>query len=88
MEARGIIATIIIGLVLGLLAKFLNPGVDKTNWIMAAVLGLVGAFAGSFLGQAFGIYGPNEQAGFLGAVVGSIIVFALFGIFGKQKALS
>ena len=88
MEERSIIATIVIGFVVGLLARFLKPGDDKAGWIMTAVLGIVGAFVGSFLGQAFGIYGLNEQAGFLGAVVGSIIVLAIVGIFSKKKALS
>lgn len=87
MEGRGIIATIVIGFVVGLLARFLKPGNDNAGWIMTTILGIIGAFVGSFLGQAFGIYGPNEQAGFLGAVVGAIIVLAVVAMFTKRKAL-
>lgn len=87
MENRGIIATIIIGFVVGLVARFLKPGDDKSGLIMTTVLGILGAFVGSWLGQAFGIYGANERAGFLGAVVGAIIVLALVNTFAKKKAL-
>lgn len=87
MEERGIIATVIIGFVVGLIARFLKPGDDKSGLIMTTVLGIVGAFVGSFIGQAFGIYGPNERAGFLGAVVGAIIVLALLNTFSKKRAL-
>lgn len=87
MEERGIIATIIIGFLAGLIARFLKPGDDKSGLIMTTILGIVGAFVGSFLGQAFGIYGPNERAGFIGAVVGAIIVLAIVGAFNKKKAL-
>lgn len=87
MENRGIIATIIIGFIVGLVARFLKPGDDKSGLIMTTVLGIVGAFVGSWIGQAFGIYGPNQQAGFIGAVVGAIIVLAIVNTFTKKKAL-
>ncbi len=87
MEERGIIATVIIGFVVGLVARFVKPGNDKSGLIMTTILGIIGAFVGSFLGQAFGIYGPNERAGFLGAVVGAIIVLALVNAFNKKRAL-
>ena len=87
MEERGIIATVIIGFVVGLVARFVKPGNDKSGLVMTTILGIIGAFVGSFLGQAFGIYGPNERAGFLGAVVGAIIVLALVNAFNKKRAL-
>jgi len=55
---------------------------------MTTVLGIIGAFVGSFLGQAFGIYGPNERAGFIGAVVGAIIVLAIVNAFNKKRLTS
>ena len=73
--------------VVGLVARFVKPGNDKSGLIMTTILGIIGAFVGSFLGQAFGIYGPNERAGFLGAVVGAIIVLALVNAFNKKRAL-
>lgn len=87
MEERGIIATVIIGFIVGLVARFVKPGDDKSGLIMTTILGIVGAFVGSFLGQAFGIYGPNERAGFIGAVAGAIIVLALVNAFNKKRAL-
>ena len=87
MENRGLIATIIIGFIVGLVARFVKPGDDKSGLIMTTVLGILGAMVGSFLGQAFGIYGPNERAGFIGAVVGAIIVLAMVNTFTKKKAL-
>lgn len=85
MSERGVIATIIIGFIVGLVARFLKPGDDKTGLLMTTVLGIIGAFVGSFIGQAFGIYGPNEPAGFIGAVVGAIIVLALVKAFNKKR---
>lgn len=87
MEERGIIATVIIGFIVGLVARFVKPGDDKSGLIMTTILGIIGAFVGSFLGQAFGIYGPNERAGFIGAVAGAIIVLALVNAFNKKRAL-
>ena len=87
MEERGIIATVIIGFLVGLIARFVKPGDDRSGLIMTTILGIIGAFVGSFLGQAFGIYGPNERAGFIGAVVGAIIVLALVNAFTKKRAL-
>lgn len=87
MEERGIVATVIIGFIVGLVARFVKPGNDKSGLIMTTILGIIGAFVGSFLGQAFGIYGPNERAGFIGAVVGAIIVLALVNAFNKKRAL-
>lgn len=87
MEERGIIATVIIGFLVGLVARFVKPGDDRSGLIMTTILGIIGAFVGSFLGQAFGIYGPNERAGFIGAVVGAIVVLALMTAFAKKRAL-
>jgi len=88
MSERGIIATVVIGFIVGLLARLFKPGDDKAGWIMTTVLGIIGAFVGSFLGQAFGIYGPNERAGFIGAVVGAIIVLAIVNAFNKKRLTS
>jgi uncharacterized membrane protein YeaQ/YmgE (transglycosylase-associated protein family) len=85
MAERGIIMTIIIGFIVGVIARFVKPGEDKLGWIMTAVLGIVGAFVGSFIGQAFGIYGPNESAGFLGAVVGAVIVLAIYTMVARKR---
>ena len=82
-----ILWTIIIGFIVGVVAKFLMPG-DKepTGFILTAILGIVGAFVATYLGQAVGWYGPNDSAGFIGGVVGAIIVLAVYGFFAGRRA--
>jgi uncharacterized membrane protein YeaQ/YmgE (transglycosylase-associated protein family) len=81
---------IIIGFLAGVVAKFIMPGPNEpSGFIMTAVLGIVGAFVATFLGQAVGWYGPNDGAGFIGAVVGAIIVLAIWGfIAGRSSTAS
>jgi uncharacterized membrane protein YeaQ/YmgE (transglycosylase-associated protein family) len=83
----GIIWTIIIGFVAGVIAKFIMPG-DKEpkGFILTTILGIVGAFVASYLGQAVGWYAPGEGAGLIGAVVGAIIVLAVWGMIAKRQA--
>jgi uncharacterized membrane protein YeaQ/YmgE (transglycosylase-associated protein family) len=82
----GIVWTIIIGFVVGIIAKFLMPGDNEPKgFVLTAILGVVGAFVASFLGQAIGIYNPGEGAGFIGAVVGAIIVLWVWGMIVKRK---
>jgi uncharacterized membrane protein YeaQ/YmgE (transglycosylase-associated protein family) len=84
----GILWTIIIGFVAGVIAKFLMPGPNEpSGFILTTILGIVGAFVASYLGQALGWYGPGEGAGLIGAVVGAIIVLAAWGMIAKNKAL-
>lgn len=82
----GIIWTIIIGFVVGIIAKFLMPGDNEPKgFVLTAILGIVGAFVASFLGQAVGFYNPGEGAGFIGAVVGAVIVLWVWGMIVKKK---
>lgn len=81
----GILWTIIIGLVAGIIAKFLMPGDNEpSGFVMTTILGIVGAFVASYLGQALGWYEPYEGAGLIGAVVGAIIVLAVFGFMRRR----
>ena len=81
----GILWTIIIGLVAGIIAKFLMPGDNEpSGFVMTTILGIVGAFVASYLGQALGWYTPYEGAGLVGAVVGAIIVLAVFGFIRRR----
>lgn len=83
----GIIWTIIIGLIAGIIAKFIMPGPNEpSGFIMTTLLGIVGAFVATFLGQAVGWYGPNDGAGLIGAVVGAIIVLAIWGMISRRRA--
>ena len=83
----GILWTIIIGFVAGVIAKFIMPGDNEpSGFILTTILGIVGAFVASYLGQALGWYRPGEGAGLIGAVVGAIIVLFVYGVFaGRQR---
>ena len=83
-----ILWTIIIGFVAGLIAKLLHPGNknEPSGFILTTLLGIAGAFAATFLGQAIGWYKVGEDAGFIGAIVGAIIVLVVWGIFANRRA--
>lgn len=82
----GIIWTIIIGFVAGVIAKFLMPGKNEpSGFILTTILGIVGAFVATWLGQQIGWYGPDDGAGFIGAIVGSIIVLFIYGLIVGRR---
>jgi uncharacterized membrane protein YeaQ/YmgE (transglycosylase-associated protein family) len=85
----GILWTIIIGFLAGVIAKFIMPGDNEpTGFVLTAILGIVGAFVATFLGQALGWYAPGQGAGLIGAVVGAIIVLFVYGmIAGRRRAV-
>src|SRR4030081_2544244 len=71
--------TIIIGFIAGVIAKFIMPGKNEpSGFILTTILGIVGAFVATFLGQALGWYHPGEGAGLIGAVVGAVIVLLIW----------
>ncbi|BAP42551.1 GlsB/YeaQ/YmgE family stress response membrane protein [Pseudomonas sp. 21LCFQ02] len=81
----GIIGTIFIGLIVGLLARFLKPGDDSMGLIMTVLLGIAGSLAATYGGQMLGIYHAGETAGFLGALVGAIILLVIYGMIKKKS---
>jgi uncharacterized membrane protein YeaQ/YmgE (transglycosylase-associated protein family) len=70
----GIIAWIVFGLIVGVVAKFLMPGRDPGGFVVTILLGIVGAMVAGFLGRAVGWYGPNDPAGFVMAVEGAMLL--------------
>ena len=81
-----IIGTIVIGLLAGLLARLLKPGKDPMGWIMTILLGIGGSVFATYAGQALGLYEAGEGAGFIGAVVGAIVLLFIWGaITPKNK---
>jgi uncharacterized membrane protein YeaQ/YmgE (transglycosylase-associated protein family) len=87
-RTMGILWTIIIGFVAGVVAKFLMPGPNEpSGFILTAILGIVGAFVASYLGQALGWYGPGEGAGLIGAIVGAIVVLGVWSMIAKNRTL-
>ena len=82
----GIIWTIVIGFIAGVIAKFIMPGSNEpSGFILTTILGIVGAVVASYLGQALGWYAPGEGAGLIGAVVGAIVLLFVYGMVVKKK---
>ena len=82
-----IIWAIIIGFIVGIVAKFLMPGRDPGGFIITAVLGIVGALVATFLGQAMGIYAAGQSAGFIGAVIGAIVVLFVYHLIRGRRTV-
>jgi uncharacterized membrane protein YeaQ/YmgE (transglycosylase-associated protein family) len=81
-----IIWTLVIGFIAGVVAKFLMPGKNEpSGFILTTLLGVVGAFVATYLGQALGWYQADEGAGFIGAVVGAVIVLAIWGFISSRR---
>jgi uncharacterized membrane protein YeaQ/YmgE (transglycosylase-associated protein family) len=82
----GILWTIIIGFVAGLIAKILHPGPNEpSGFLLTTLLGIAGAFVATFLGQAIGWYQAGEGAGLIGATVGAIVVLAIWGMLARRQ---
>jgi uncharacterized membrane protein YeaQ/YmgE (transglycosylase-associated protein family) len=83
-----IIWAILIGFLVGIVAKFLMPGRDGGGFFVTALLGIVGALVATFLGQAMGIYAAGQSAGFIGAVVGAIVVLFIYNLIrGRRRVV-
>jgi uncharacterized membrane protein YeaQ/YmgE (transglycosylase-associated protein family) len=81
----GLIWTILIGFIAGIVAKFLMPGKDPGGFIITMLLGIGGALLATYLGKAVGWYDVGESAGFIGAVVGALLILGLYRYFkGRQ----
>jgi uncharacterized membrane protein YeaQ/YmgE (transglycosylase-associated protein family) len=84
----GIFWTIVIGFIAGIVAKFIMPGKNEPQgFVLTAILGIVGAFVASYLGQALGLYAPGQGAGLIGAIVGAVIVLFVYGMITKNRAV-
>jgi uncharacterized membrane protein YeaQ/YmgE (transglycosylase-associated protein family) len=82
----GFVWTLIIGLLAGIVAKFLMPGRDPGGFIITMLLGVAGAFVATWLGQTVGWYQAGEGAGFVGAVVGAIILLLAYRMLKARRA--
>lgn len=82
----GILWTVVIGFLAGVIAKFIMPGPNEpSGFILTTILGIVGAFVATYLGQAMGWYGPGQGAGLIGATVGAIIVLLVYGMIASRR---
>ncbi len=78
--------TLIVGLIVGALAKFLMPGRDPGGFIITMLLGVAGAFLASFIGDSLGWYEQGEPAGFVASVVGAVILLAIYrAVIGRRQ---
>ena len=81
-----VIWTIIIGFVAGIIAKFIMPGSNEpSGFVLTTVLGIFGAFVATLLGQALGWYRADQSAGLIGAVVGAVVVLAVWGMMSSPR---
>jgi uncharacterized membrane protein YeaQ/YmgE (transglycosylase-associated protein family) len=80
----GIIWTIVIGFVVGLLAKMLTPGRDPAGFFITAAIGIAGSLLATFGGQALGLYRAGEPAGFIGSLVGAIILLVIYHLVRRS----
>jgi uncharacterized membrane protein YeaQ/YmgE (transglycosylase-associated protein family) len=88
-ERMSILWTIVIGFVAGIIAKLVTPGENEpSGFILTTILGIIGAFVATWLGQALGWYGANEGAGLIGAVVGAVIVLLIWGMVAGRRGTS
>ena len=83
MTLGGFIGVLVIGLIVGLLARFITPGPNPRGIIVTIVIGIVGAFIATIGGQVLGLYNPGEPAGFIGSVVGAVVLLVLLRLFSR-----
>lgn len=80
-----IIWAIIIGFIVGIVAKFLTPGRDPKGFIITTLLGIAGSFIGKFIGQELGMYRPDQPAGFFMSVIGAMILLFIYHLVTKDR---
>jgi uncharacterized membrane protein YeaQ/YmgE (transglycosylase-associated protein family) len=77
---------VIVGFVVGLVARAVLPGTQSLGWILTAVLGVAGSFVAGFIGQAIGWYQAGQGAGFVGSVIGAMLVLFAYSKFAGGKS--
>lgn len=80
----GIIGMIIVGFIVGLIARAIMPGEQKLGLILTTILGIVGSVVAGYLGAALGIYQAGQGAGWIGSIVGALIVLFIYGLVAKK----
>lgn len=81
----GIVWTLLIGFVVGLLARALKPGNQKLGVVLTILLGVAGAILARFVGLKMGWYGPLEPTGFIASVIGALVLLIVFGLLAKKR---
>jgi uncharacterized membrane protein YeaQ/YmgE (transglycosylase-associated protein family) len=83
----GIVAWIIFGCIVGIIAKLLMPGRDPGGFVVTILLGIAGAFVGGFIGRAMGFYGPGQSAGWLMSIAGAVVLLLLYRIVAPRRPI-
>lgn len=79
------LGTVLVGLVVGLIARAIKPGSDKMGWIMTIILGVLGALAAGYVGRALGYYQPGEAAGWIASVIGAIVLLVIYDLVRRKN---
>jgi uncharacterized membrane protein YeaQ/YmgE (transglycosylase-associated protein family) len=79
------IGTLIVGLVVGLIARAIKPGDDNMGWVMTILLGIAGSLIAGYVGRALGWYQPGQPAGWIASVIGAIILLVVWGMIRKRS---
>ena len=85
MDIMGTVGMLVVGLVCGAIARFILPGEQKMGWFMTALLGAAGSVGATFIGQALGWYKAGSGAGYIGAVIGAIVLLLLWNMISKKS---
>ena len=80
-----ILGTLVIGLIVGAIAKFLMPGRDPGGCLITILIGIAGAFIAGFLGRAIGWYEPGQPAGFIASVIGAMLLLLLYRLIKGRR---
>jgi len=79
------LGTVLVGLVVGLIARAIKPGDDKMGWIMTILLGVLGALAAGYIGRSLGYYQPGEAAGWIASVIGAIVLLVIYDLVRRKN---
>ncbi|AJC20123.1 GlsB/YeaQ/YmgE family stress response membrane protein [Pandoraea pulmonicola] len=82
----GIIGTIVVGLIVGLIARALHPGRDNMGIVMTIILGIAGALLAKYVGQFLHIYAEGQSAGWIASILGAIVLLVIYGIVKRNRA--
>ncbi len=83
-----VLIMMVIGLIVGIVAKMLMPGRDPGGFIITALLGIAGAIIAGFLGRSLGLYGPGQPAGFFASVIGAMLLLLVYRLVAGHRTLT
>jgi len=81
----GLLITLLIGLIIGAIAKLLMPGKDPGGWIVTILIGIAGAYVGTFLGRMLGIFGSGEFGGWISSIIGAMLLLFLYRLLAGRR---